>query len=330
MCAFINVLIIYRGDYMREINEVYVNDISLDKILEKHKKWINNEEGGERADLSYTTIRYANLSNVDLSYADLIGAELINTDLTGANLRNVDLSGSDLRYTDLTNADLTCTNLTKVDLSNVDLVNADLVNADLTGAILTNSDLSYADLSSANLRGTNLSNSDLAYAYLKNTFFSNTNLSNVNLTGAYFKDAYLNNVNLTGANLNNAGLNCVVLKDIKYDETTKYFTLQCPEEGSFIAYKKAADNKIVKLLVTEDAKRSSATSRKCRCSKAKALSITNIKGTEKYEMAHSNYKKSFVYRVGEIVEVDNFDNNRWNECSTGIHFFMTREEAVNY
>lgn len=36
------------------------------------------------------------------------------------------------------------------------------------------------------------------------------------------------------------------------------------------------------------------------------------------------------YHVGEIVRVDNFDDNRWRECSTGIHFFMTRDEAVRY
>ena len=31
-----------------------------------------------------------------------------------------------------------------------------------------------------------------------------------------------------------------------------------------------------------------------------------------------------------VVSVNDFDTNRWKECSTGIHFFMTREEAVEY
>ena len=51
---------------------------------------------------------------------------------------------------------------------------------------------------------------------------------------------------------------------------------------------------------------------------------------EKFEKACSSYDNTFIYKKGEIVSVDNFDEDRWNECSTGIHFFITREEAVNY
>ncbi len=87
---------------------------------------------------------------------------------------------------------------------------------------------------------------------------------------------------------------------------------------------------IVKLRITEDAKRSSATSRKCRCSKAEVLSITTFDGEEvKDGVAYSKWDSSFVYRVGKTVKVSDFDEDRWNECSTGIHFFMTKQEAIN-
>ena len=115
-----------------------------------------------------------------------------------------------------------------------------------------------------------------------------------------------------------------------YNENTSFFALQCPEEGSFIGYKKAS-GKIVKLLIPEDAKRSSATSRKCRCSKATVLSITNLDGSETGEKSVKSDKSiDFIYKVGKEVKVKDFDENRWNECSTGIHFFITREEAVQY
>ena len=105
----------------------------------------------------------------------------------------------------------------------------------------------------------------------------------------------------------------------------------CPEKGSFIGYKKCRDNLIVKLEIPEDALRSSATTRKCRCSKARVLSITNLNGSEvNVEYAISEHDPSFLYKVGEVASVNDFDTNRWNECSTGIHFFMTREEAVKY
>jgi hypothetical protein len=38
----------------------------------------------------------------------------------------------------------------------------------------------------------------------------------------------------------------------------------------------------------------------------------------------------FAYKVGDMVSVDDFDTNRWNECAPGIHFFITRQEAVDY
>ena len=109
--------------------------------------------------------------------------------------------------------------------------------------------------------------------------------------------------------------------------------LICPEEGSYVGYKKAKNKDeevIIKLLITEDALRNSATTRKCRCSKAEVLSITSLDNKKDYNEAYSNYDNSFIYRIGEIIEVKDFDTNRWNNCSTGIHHFITRKEAVEY
>ena len=112
------------------------------------------------------------------------------------------------------------------------------------------------------------------------------------------------------------------------------YHLACPEEGTFIGFKKCQSYEgevvLVKLEIPEDAKRSSATTRKCRCSKAKVISITGIKSGKDYEVAFSQRDKRFVYRVGETVVPDNFDEDRWNECSNGIHFFITKKEAIDY
>ena len=124
------------------------------------------------------------------------------------------------------------------------------------------------------------------------------------------------NANLSGADLSGAKIN---------------FHIACPEKGSFIAFKKVKYNYIVELLIPEDARRCSATSRKCRCDKAKVLSITKLNGTsDGVDTVYSKYDETFAYKIGEIVEVKDFDDNRWNECSTGIHFFVTRQEAVKY
>ena len=188
-------------------------------------------------------------------------------------------------------------------------------------ADLCDADLRDADLCDANLRGADLRGADLRGANL-----SNANLRNANLYGADLCNANLRNANLRNANLRNAKNT----DKIAWNAHTAFYPLQCPETGSFIGYKKAA-GKIVMLEICADAKRSSATSRKCRCSKAKVLSITNLDGSESgLSEIESNYDKDFIYCVGETVEVPDFDENRWNECAPGIHFFVTREEAVKY
>ena len=257
---------------------------NLKEVLELHKKWLNGEKGGIRADLK----------NVDLSNTDLS-----NTDLRCANLTNANLSYVDLSKSNLINADLSGANLNEAKLNEANLSNADLNESYLRKADLSNSNLRSADLSKSNLSYANLSNADLNYT------------------------------NLTKANLNDANLN-----DIKYNYLSIGLNLVCPEEGSYIGYKKARtkdrEEVIIKLLITEDALRSSATTRKCRCSKAKVLTITSLDEIKTFNEAYSNWDKTFIYRVGEIVEVDDFDTNRWNECAAGIHHFITRKEAVEY
>ena len=164
------------------------------------------------------------------------------------------------------------------------------------------------DLKYVNLSGANLSNADLRYA---------------NLSGANLRYANLRYANLSGADLSGANLSGIIT-----NHYTTFYHLQCPEEGSFIGYKKAGSC-IVKLLIPEDALRSSATSRKCRANKAKVLEITKLDGSNLQEVP-SDYDNTFIYKVGEDVKVDNFDTDRWNECSTGIHFFITKQEAIYY
>lgn len=181
----------------------------------------------------------------------------------------------------------------------------------------------------AHLRGENLSGANLRGADLSEADFSGADLSEANLCGANLSGAFLSDTNLSGAFLSGANLSGAIV-----NSRTAFFHLQCPEEGSFIGWKKAVCNYnfvIVKLLITEDALRSSATTRKCRASKAKVLDIQDLDGNSLGACsAHSDYDEYFIYKVGEVVEVSDFDPDRWKECSAGIHFFITRQEAVGY
>ena len=108
-----------------------------------------------------------------------------------------------------------------------------------------------------------------------------------------------------------------------------FIPMACPREGAFVGYKKCRGGRIVQLEVPEDAKRSSAYERKCRCSRAKVLNIWTPDG-EEARYAVSIYNSSFVYHKGGTIEVSDFDGDRFDECAAGIHFFMTRKEAEDY
>ena len=217
-------------------------------------------------------------------------------------------------------ADLICEDLRGADLSGANLSGANLRGANLRGA-----DLSGADLCNANLRGVNL-----RFANLYNADLSGANLQGANLYGSDLRNTDLQGTDLSGANLCGADLRGRLI-----DENTKLSPIVCPETGSFIAYKKASyypNSVIVVLEVLAEAKRSSAATRKCRCSKAKVLGFETLSGEEIKEdiFVRSNYDETFLYKKGEIVEVKDFDDNRWEECAAGIHFFMSKQEAVDY
>ena len=173
---------------------------------------------------------------------------------------------------------------------------------------------SGADLRGANLRGADLREADLCEA----------NLREANLRGAYLRGAYLRGADLCGANLRGANLRGAYLRG------AKGAYMACPTDGSFIGWKKASGY-IVKLQIPEDARRSSAGGEKCRCDKAYVAEIQNTDGTKAdIEAIHSNHDNNFVYTVGATVEVPDFDDDRWNECAPGIHFFIDRRAAVEY
>lgn len=151
------------------------------------------------------------------------------------------------------------------------------------------------------------------------------------------KRANLSGANLSGANLSRANLFRADLFRANYIEKAKnlFYPIACPEIGAFVGWKKekvktSGHECIVKLEITEDAVRSSAAGRKCRCSKATVLEIQDLEGNVLEQVAVSDRDENFHYIPGTVVSVSDFDENRWNECSTGIHFYITREEAVRH
>ena len=194
---------------------------------------------------------------------------------------------------------------------------ADLTGADLTGADLTGAYLKGADLTCADLTGADLTGADLKGADLKGADLTGADLTGADLTGAYLKGAYLTCADLKGA-------------DLKGAKEIPFIPFACPSDGAFIGWKKVSGN-LIKLEIPEDARRCSATSQKCRCDKAKVLSVWNMRLEEEVsEVVNHAYGQDTLYKVGEMVYPDSFDEDRWNECSHGIHFFINKQNAINY
>ena len=292
----------------------------LNKIIEKHQHYLNEDIDG------WESMR------ADLSYKNLSGLDLRNANLYRVNLSNANLYSADLRKANLRKADLRKANLINADLINADLRNADLRKADFRNANLINADLAYADLREADLRNANLYRAFCCYANMYGAFCCYANLNGVDLRNADLREANLFRANLKDANLFGVNLKNANISYAKINANTKIdYPIACSETGSFIGYKKAGYEYIVKLQICGDAKRSSATTKKCRCSKALVLAIENIDGSDSgLQEIESGFDHCFVYRIGEIVEVLDFDDNRWNECAPGIHFFTDRQDAVAY
>jgi len=168
---------------------------------------------------------------------------------------------------------------------------ANLSEANLSEANLSGADLCGADLRGANLRGADLRRADLRWA----------DLSGANLRGADLCGANLSEANLRGADLPNYSI--------------------LPEKGSFVGFKKLADGTICTIEIPAEARRVCClTGRKCRAEFVKVLEGEGV----------SRHDNTTVYKVGEIVRPDKFDDDIRIECSNGIHFFITRKEAEEY
>ena len=194
-----------------------------------------------------------------------------------------------------------------------------LSGANLRGANLYGANLRSADLSGANLRSADLSGADLRGANLRGA-----NLYGANLYGANLRSADLSGADLSGADLRGANLSGADLRGAKNIPAIALAQTLITPEGDIVGWKKCMNGVIVKLLIPAEAKRHNATERKCRAQFADVLEVIGS------EVGVSQYDGKTEYRVGQRVTCDNWCDDRFDECSGGIHFFITRKEAEEY
>lgn len=177
-------------------------------------------------------------------------------------------------------------------------------------------------------------NSSFDHALFRFCTFADNNMESSSFDNTLNIDSLLRANRIDGCNLSSADFynsrldNNVILTNNE-DYFTRHFNNACPKEGAFYGFK-VTDDAVVTLLIPEDALRCSSTTDKCRCSKAVVVKIENLSTREEMESTASKFDPLFIYKKGELVKVDNFDPDWQNECSAGIHFFMTKEQAIKY
>ena len=180
---------------------------------------------------------------------------------------------------------------------------ANLSGSNLSYCNLRGSDLSYCDLSDANLHGCNLSYCDLSDANLHDCDLSDANLHGCNLSYCNLRDANLHDCDLSDAEKMRIGR-----------------ILTEPLKG----YKKTKEGVVITAEIPAGAIVFCINGKKCRTNRAK---ITDMEGRE---ILHSQYDNSFEYRLGQEIEIKDFNLMYNVECASGFHFFENKEDADRY
>jgi hypothetical protein len=188
----------------------------------------------------------------------------------------------------------------------------------LVEAVKNKAHLQGADLREADLQGAYLQGADLRGAYLQGADLQGAYLQGADLQGAYLREADLRGADLRGADLN--------------VEKIKHLFQIIPEEGSFIGWKKLENNCIAKLEIPANAKRHNhLSSRKCRAEFVNVLEIKDAKSQKIKKAWNFSYSSAkTLYEVGKTIHPDEYDSDPRIDCSNGIHFFLTRQEAKEF
>ena len=247
------------------------------------------------------------MKEANLNFVDFTDSYFDSVDMNAADLTHVLFNRSTLENVNMKAADIFKSDIKNSNLCNVDFISSLVINCDCDNSSFFNSVMFRCNIWNSNFTHIN----DFYYSKIVSTF-----LKDCVFTFSDYEDAFAD-----------CSMKRTIITPSEPVETI------VPETGSFIGYKKVRlDNGscgVVRLKVLEDSKRSNGTSCMCRCSKAKVLSIIDERG-EYYRQGYSFYDKSFKYKVGEVVEVENFNDNKFLDCTHGIHFFMTEKEAWDY
>lgn len=319
----------------------------------------------ENIDFSGVNLKYANFTNTTIYHCSFDRAILDNADFDNANITNcwfekgtslIDAGfvGSTISYSSFDHANIEEANFYRSNLEDINFSDSKADRAVFKEATIRYCKFEASSMQVVSFECAKIYVCTFKLAYLFYALFKDCIFADNNFTDAILYNATINHITFEGpCSFYDAVLkNCHISRlNAEFMENANFETadicgntinadkfMVCPEDGSFTGWKRVVTAKeeplIVKLEIPANAQRSSANGRKCRASEAKVIAIYDMntgKAYPKNRYAYSIYRPGFKYKVGETVACEKeFDTNRWNECASGIHFFMTRREAENY
>ena len=132
---------------------------------------------------------------------------------------------------------------------------------------------------------------------------------------AVLRRADLSGANLSGADLSGANLSGANLSD------SDRLRLGCILTEPLTGYKKTREGVVITAEIPAGAIVFCINGSKCRTNRAK---ITDM---DRHEVLHSSYDNSFEYRLGQEIDIKDFNLMYNVECASGFHFFRKRKEA---
>ena len=239
---------------------------------------------------------------------------------------------TDLREAKLRDKNLRYENLEGCNLEGVDLRRADLHGANLQGANLRGANLSFANLRAAQFYTASLQGANLRGVAAQATSFVNADARGATFEGANLVLATFDRADLTLANLRNASLERASMKGADLTNTKLPPFLVCPEEGSFLAYKKVNGRREASVMTVEvpaTARRiNSIGSRKIRVSE---FTVIGFDTEEEFGISPNRQGLNGIrYVSGETFKPDSFDDDIRLECTNGLHVFLTYQEAKEW
>lgn len=313
--------------------------------LNLHKQWLEGKPNGKQADFSSECLRGVDFSGCDLRQAIFDNAILVEANLAGAQLQkanfcNAILSKVNVKATRFNGANLSYVIMSSVNFDNTDIngINAQGINwsqSNLSGMCLSNLNLSNSIMIDTNLSctimdncildGSDLIRANLCASQLDHCIFHDCDMRYVNFMKTTFFNSEFKRCKIQGAIFNSSHATDCSFEDMIFDETTSGYTSVCPETGSFLGYVKV-DNFIVVLKIPDDARRVSNTSQRCVADKAEVVRIENLDGTPANRLQVIG--NHITYSLYTQITAKEFDEDRWLPFNRGLHFYMSRELAV--